>query len=284
VTLLDFNDPCSCNFTDVPVPDGTIVRSLKVRCEIAEADAFVSVAKLKCHQTAGVTLTTKNLFGLLPRLYYGAHNRGFQHQNAFRLMRTFVDINATFRQSLSILDGIVGTNYGMNGDPYQAGVVLAGDNHVATDAVAMTLMGFDPHADFPDPPFIISENHIRLAERRGLGTTNLDEVEQLGEPLGSFGFQFETRPHAAYTPEKAARIVAAARDQAAYYLAHRDELLREHRGKWVFLVGGKVVETADTLADAARMAFFDDARGFGFATQVLPAEDQVEKVEAYLAG
>lgn len=284
VTLLDFNDPGpSGAFAEVPVDDGTIVRSLRVRREIAEADAFVSVAKLKCHQTAGVTLTTKNFFGLIPRAHYGAHNRGFQHQNAFRLMRMFVDINTAFRQSLSILDGIVGTNYGMNGDPYEAGVVLAGTNHVATDAVAMALMGFDPAADFPHPPFMISENHIRLAERRGLGTTDLSEIPVLGEPLASFDFQFETRPHAAYTPEKAAAIVAAARDQARFYLANRDELLRTYQGKWIFLVGGKVVEAADTLAEAATIDFFDDKRGFGFATQVLPGAEQVERIESYVA-
>ena len=52
----------------VPVPDGMMLRYLWVRREIAEADTYVSLAKLKCHQTAGITLSTKNMFGLLPRV------------------------------------------------------------------------------------------------------------------------------------------------------------------------------------------------------------------------
>ncbi len=279
LTLLDCNEG---EFVQVPVPDGVMLRYLWVRREIAEADTYVSLAKLKCHQTAGFTLSTKNMFGLLPRAHYGAGNRGFMHQNAHRLMRVFVTVNQAFPQSFQVIDGIVGTNHGMSGEPKEAGLVMAGTNSVATDAVGMKVMGFDPQADFGTPPFFISENHIKLAAAAGLGTTQLDEIEVLGETPESFGLKFETRPQSDFTHAKAAAILEAARAQARVYLEMRDELLKTHSGKFVFLVDGEVVQSVDTIAEAAQLEYFDDSQGFGFATQVLPPAETVENIEAYL--
>jgi len=259
-----------------------MLRYLWVRREIAEADTYVSLAKLKCHQTAGFTISTKNMFGLLPRAHYGAGNRGFMHQNAHRLMRVFVTVNQAFPQSFQVIDGIVGTNHGMSGEPKEAGLVMAGTNSIATDAVGMKVMGFDPQADFGTPPFFIAENHLLLAERAGLGTTNLDEIEVVGESPESFGLQFETRPEADFSHAKAAAILDATRAQARVYLEKRDELLRSHRGKFVFLVDGEVVQSVATIAEAAKLDYFNNVHGFGFATQVLPPAEAAEIVEAYL--
>ena len=279
LTLMDCNEG---EFVRVPVPHGVMLRYLWVRREIAEADAYVSLAKLKCHQTAGITLSTKNMFGLLPRAHYGAGNRGFMHQNAHRLMRVFVTVNQAFPQSFQVIDGIVGTNHGMSGEPKEAGLVMAGTNSIATDAVGMKVMGFDPQADFGTPPFFISENHIALAAQAGLGTTDLAEIEVVGESPESFGLQFETRPEASFSHAKAAAILDATRAQARLYLEKRDDLLRTHRGKFVFLVDGKVVESVDTIAEAAKLDYFNNAHGYGFATQVLPPGEAAEIVEAYL--
>lgn len=279
LTLLDCNEG---EFVQVPVPDGVMLRYLWVRREIAEADTYVSLAKLKCHQTAGFTLSTKNMFGLLPRAHYGAGNRGFMHQNAHRLMRVFVTVNQAFPQSFQVIDGIVGTNHGMSGEPKEAELVMAGTNSIATDAVGMKVMGFDPQADFGTPPFFIAENHLLLAERAGLGTTDLDEIEVVGESPESFGLQFETKPEADFSHAKAAAILDATRAQARVYLEKRDALLRTHRGKFVFLVDGEVVQSVATIAEAAKLDYFNNAHGFGFATQVLPPAEAAEIVEAYL--
>ena len=280
LTLLDCNEG---EFVQAPVPDGVMMRYLWVRREIAEADTYVSLAKLKCHQTAGITLSMKNMFGLLPRAHYGAENRGFMHQNAHRLMRVFVTVNQAFPLSFQVIDGIVGTNHGMSGEPKEAGLVIAGANSIATDAVGMQVMGFDPQADFGTPPFFIAENHIKLAAAAGLGTTQLDQIEVLGETPESFGLQFETRPESEFTHAKAAAILAATRAQARVYLEMRDELLKTHSGKFVFLVDGEVVQSVDTIAEAAKLDYFGNAHGFGFATQVLPPSEAAENIEAYLA-
>ncbi|HUE75483.1 MAG TPA: DUF362 domain-containing protein [Chloroflexota bacterium] len=279
VRLLDNNEG---EFVQVPVPGGgTIMRKLTVRREIAECDAFVSLAKIKCHQTAGVTLSLKNMFGLLPRQFYGAHNRGFMHQNSFRLMRIFIDINRTFPQTFQVIDGLVGSNHGMNGEPLVSELVMAGTNPVATDCIAMAAMGFDPRSDFPRPPFLISESHILLAEQTGLGPADPTLVDVVGDSVAELTRQYETRPERGYLTTKAAALRVAAREQAAVYLERRDELVDQYAGKYVLLIDGKVADVADTIADAVRMRFFDDDIGYGFATQVLAPSDQIELLEAY---
>ena len=107
--LIDFNEG---ELVDVPVPaNGLSQRRLFVREEVAATDCFVSIGKLKCHNTAGVTLSLKNMFGLLARRKYGDITRSLMHQNTFRLMRVFVDVNLTFPNVLQVIDGIVGATH-----------------------------------------------------------------------------------------------------------------------------------------------------------------------------
>ena len=47
--------------------------------------------------------------------------------------------------------------------------LMAGDHPVATDACGMTLMGHDPHSDWPTPPFRRDRNHLLIAAKHGFG-------------------------------------------------------------------------------------------------------------------
>ena len=181
--LIDFNEGA---LVDVPVPaNGLSQRRLFVREEIAATDCFVSIGKLKCHNSAGVTLSLKNMFGLLARRKYGDLTRSLMHQNTFRLMRVFVDVNLTFPNVLQVVDGIVGATHSQRGEPVESEVLLVGTDPVATDSVGTQIMGFDPTADYPDPPFAMAENHLKLAAGAGLGTLdpdNIDTVETMLTP------------------------------------------------------------------------------------------------------
>ena len=258
---------------------GQIQRFIQLRQEIAEADAVVSVAKLKCHQTAGVTLSTKNLFGLVPVSRYGSSIRDYLHQNPFRLMRFFVDLAAVLRPDLAVIDGMVGANYTMEGDGYEAEVVLAGHDHVATDAVATRVMGFDPTANFPDAPFESAENHIRLCAEAGLGVIDPKNIEVMGPAPETFGYQFET--HNMHPADVSSKMMQGAQASADTYLRLKEGLLRTHRGKYVFIIGDEVVGSIDSLKDVPDLDFSENKNGYGFAVQVLPDADQPEIIEAY---
>lgn len=109
-----------------------------------EIDWIVSIAKLKTHHWAGVTLSMKNLFGVLPGLYYGWPKNVLHHAG---IHESIVDISATLRPHFAIVDGIIG----MEGDgpimgtPKSAGVIVMGRNLPAVDATSARLMGINPH-------------------------------------------------------------------------------------------------------------------------------------------
>jgi len=159
-------------------------------------DAFISVPKMKCHLICGVTVAMKNLIGLGPMPFYSNKpddpNRTTFHNGPsgqeitkHRLPRVVVDLNQARPIHLALVDGITTTDGGEG--PWaehthlQAPhVLIAGKNAVATDAVATAVMGFDPTAEYPNGPFLHGENHLNIAQRLGLGTNRLEEIEIKG--------------------------------------------------------------------------------------------------------
>jgi hypothetical protein len=56
-------------------------------------------------------------------------------------------------------------------------------NPVATDAVSMAVMGFDPMARRGAVPFADCDSTLELAEQSGLGTRDLRRIEVAGTPI-----------------------------------------------------------------------------------------------------
>jgi len=138
----DFPDP------DNPVKTINLGRRTKLEFlylsqTIATADVVISMPKMKTHHWAGVTLSMKNLFGIMPGQVYGwpknvLHWAGI-HEAIF-------DINATLRPQLAIVDGIVGMEGDgpIMGEPVRSNVIVMGANPVAVDATCARIMGIDP--------------------------------------------------------------------------------------------------------------------------------------------
>jgi uncharacterized protein (DUF362 family) len=194
----------------------------------ADCDVFVSIAKLKEHATAGVTLSMKNCFGMTPCTIYGTGagvdepselpkggrqiihqgNRGpsksapqekdpaSPRQDTWRVPRTVVDLVAARPIHLAIIDGVK-TMTGGEGPwiredlkPAAPGVLLAGLNPINTDAVAMSVMGFDPMADRGTPPFERCDSIVKLGEEAGIGTRDLSRIEVIGPKIADVRFDF----------------------------------------------------------------------------------------------
>jgi uncharacterized protein (DUF362 family) len=205
-TLIDLNDPHPYRaFAQVPVgPGAFLYDEFTLHPLLQEVDSFVSVAKIKCHQIGGVTLSMKNLFGLAPlQLYrraqqdtYRSQFHGDSQETGTRVPRIVVDINRARPIHLSHLDGIKTVEAGEGPwietmRPVAPGVLVAGKQALATDAVATALMGFDPRADYPSAPFLHGDNHLNLAAGLGLGTNRLDEIEVVGASLDEARYQFK---------------------------------------------------------------------------------------------
>jgi len=174
---------------------------------LSDVDVFMSVSKMKNHYLAGVTHTMKNLYGLVPYRFYRLNDNdryrsgfhGTEAQTRERLPRIIVDINRARPIHFSLIDGIKTTQGGEGPwvesvTPIQPGVLIAGKNPVATDAVATAVMGHDPTGDYPNSPFVRCDNHINLAAGAGLGTNRLDEIEVLGIQINNAMTPFVPAP------------------------------------------------------------------------------------------
>lgn len=205
---------------------------------IAEADAVVSVQKLKNHLYTGVTLCLKNLFGLVPIQPRGRPRTYYHH--LVRMPYMLADLGRIFDPALNILDAIVcqaGEEWGSGEHPRICNTLIAGDQVIATDACAAALMGHDPQADWLTPPFHRDRNALLAAAEGGFGTVDLERIDFQSEvpaPLGQF-FSRQIDPQDTVVSWR--RSTA---EQALYYREHRQALAAQYAGQYILLQMGQV--------------------------------------------
>jgi len=203
-----------------------------------EADEFVSIATLKSHLYMGVTLCTKNLFGLPPTIPPEGRTRSYFH-HLIRLSYVLPDLAMITRPCLNIIDGLVGqTGREWRGRGVIGDRLIAGDHPISTDACGAYLMGHDPQSDWPTPPFRRDRNHLLIAANRGFGTVDLDQIDFVSEvePLtGAFDAD-EIDP-----PETVTSWRLTACEQGLFYRDNRSALIDRHRGEYIYLQDGEVV-------------------------------------------
>jgi uncharacterized protein (DUF362 family) len=136
------------------------------------ADLLVSMPKLKTHHWAGVTLSLKNMFGVVPGSVYGWPKNILHWQG---IHNSILDINSSLPvRQFAIVDGIVGMegNGPLQGQAIDSGVLIFGEDLVAVDATAVRLMKLEP-------------KKIKYLAEAGefLGNVNYESIEQIGENL-----------------------------------------------------------------------------------------------------
>jgi uncharacterized protein (DUF362 family) len=144
------------------------------------ADFIVSMPKVKTHHWSGVTLSMKNMFGVVPGVKYGwpknlLHWRGIQ--------QSIVDLVATVPVHFVIADAIVC----MEGNGPLAGTgrrlerIILSDDAVTADATCARLMGLLP------------ERVPHIAETaKFLGNVSPDRIDQLAVAVVSPAVPFQT--------------------------------------------------------------------------------------------
>jgi Uncharacterized conserved protein len=159
------------------------LRTLTFPALFLEVDWIVSVAKMKTHHWAGATLSMKNLFGVMPGIYYGWPKNVLHHAG---IENSILDINATLKPHFAIVDGIIG----MEGDgpimgtPKKAGVLVMGRNLTAVDATCCRIMGIDPS----------KVSYLARADD-WLGPIDERSIQQRGETIASVRTNFSLLEH-----------------------------------------------------------------------------------------
>jgi uncharacterized protein (DUF362 family) len=187
VELLDLDQG---NPMEIVISRGKVVKKIKVPATLKEFDFIISIPVMKTHMHTQVTLSIKNMKGLLWR-----KEKARFHQLRFgqkitlghkELDIAISEMASVLSPHLAIIDGTVGME-GMGpayGQVKKMGMILVGNNALSTDAVAARLMGFSPDA-IP---------HLRLAAERELGEIDLQKISVEPKDYSKWVMPFDPPP------------------------------------------------------------------------------------------
>ena len=192
IRLVDLNYD---DFTTVKCvnPNAILLREISLPRTIAAAEVLVSVPKMKTHKLAGITLSLKNMFGILPGMVYG-WPKNTLHWNGIPL--SICEINGTVRTHYAVVDGVVGMEgHGpIMGTAKPAGVLVLGDNALAVDATAARIMGVEPSR----------VDYLAMAHKLRLGSLRREDIAVTGETIERFRTDFALDPE--YASIRASKI------------------------------------------------------------------------------
>jgi uncharacterized protein (DUF362 family) len=205
VNLLDLNNAPAMK---VEILNGRMLQEVWLPKVALDVDFRINLATLKVHHLAVVSLCLKNWgIGLPPGKYYGmdkgsgcfregllgplpihgaslgpmgVEDRVFQEGQEVAASRVIVDVCGARGFDLGIIEGLTVVDY----DNIQSGpkrtyrlrrnnIMLASLDMATVDAVGARILGFDPQKIL----------HIRWAEKAGLGISDLERIEIVGEKI-----------------------------------------------------------------------------------------------------
>ena len=174
VEFFDHNRP---PFVEVDLDYGP-QRKVMVNPFVTEIETLISLAQLKLHESATVTLSMKNIAMSYPAADYYGHSRSRQlhHHRFFEDLHAFiVGMVKRFPIQLAIIVGhpamiVTGP---LGGVPVETGLAIASRDFVAADAVGARLLGFQPR----------EVRHVLDAARLGLGQADLEQIQIEGVSL-----------------------------------------------------------------------------------------------------
>lgn len=168
IPLLEFSKGHS-----VAYPEGITTKKFEIAEGVLESDAIISLCKMKTHGLTRITGAVKNQLGCV----YG-FNKGACHArypNSLQFGKMLVDLNRFLKPRLFVMDGIIAMegNGPASGTPTAMNVLLISSDPVALDTVFAKLVDLDPTY----VPTIVSGHEM------GLGTSDIKQIEILGDPL-----------------------------------------------------------------------------------------------------
>lgn len=169
-------------------PDGIHAKQFMMAGDVVEADALVSVCKMKTHALEHLTGAVKNQYGCIEGANKAAGHT--KYPSAESMARMLVDLNMYVKPRLYIMDGIMAMegNGPTSGDPTPMHTLLLSQDPVALDSVFAALVHVDPE-------IIPTET---AGEMMGLGTYHFDQIDVLAvDPA-------EQAPYVRMTPQEAA--------------------------------------------------------------------------------
>ena len=150
------------DFERIAIPEGLVLSSWPLLVDVFEADVTINMPCAKTHGLAGLTLSMKNLMGVM------GSQRGLIHQE---FTQKIVDVNTLIKPQLIVLDAYRllfrnGPTGGGLQDVKMGRTCVAGTNQVSVDAYGATLFGMQA-SDL---------DYVTRAAEQGLGVADLDKL------------------------------------------------------------------------------------------------------------
>lgn len=141
-----------------------------------EAECIVSTCCLKTHQFGGhFTLSLKLAVGMVPRnSKYMNEMHSSPHQR-----QMIAELNTAYTPSLIVLDGVDAFTTGgpARGTQVEAGVMLAGSDRVAIDAVGVSILRVLGTTPEVNRGRVFNQEQIARAVELGLGIKSPDQIQ-----------------------------------------------------------------------------------------------------------
>jgi uncharacterized protein (DUF362 family) len=150
-------------YREVAIPEGRVLKKSKIYGDILDADTVINVPIAKNHGSATLTLSMKNLMGVV--LFRNAMHAQGLHQS-------IADLCTVVRPQLTVVDATRillrnGPTGGNLDDVKQTDTVIASADMVAADSYAATLFGLTAN----------DIDYIRFGAEMGLGQMDLDTIK-----------------------------------------------------------------------------------------------------------
>jgi len=174
VTVVDLNTD---RHREVKIPNPLVMKSVKIAETVLESDVIISVPVMKTHIRSAVTLSLKNMKGVMP----GAEKKK-THRLGLEL--AIADLISVVRPHFAVVDGLVGMEglWEYPDDCVALGLVGAGRDPVAVDSVFAQIMGIEPQEIM----------HLLYCQQKGFGTCDAGKIEVMGVPISEARRPFHT--------------------------------------------------------------------------------------------
>ena len=162
-----------------------------------DADGVVQTCCLKTHRYGGhFTLSLKNSVGLVAKSIPGETYDYMRELHASRYQRLMIaEVNTAYQPDLIVLDGVEAFVKGgpARGTRVDAGIVLAGTDRVAIDAVGVAILRYYGTTDAVQRGAILKQQQIARAVELGLGVDAAEEIELVTDGPESAAYAGEIR-------------------------------------------------------------------------------------------
>ncbi len=171
---------------------GALLKKVKVSSALNDFDCIISIPVMKTHMHTQVSLSIKNMKGVLWR-----KEKAKLHQLRFSerispgpgrkaLDYAIAEMATLLKPDFSVIDGTVGME-GLGpayGKPKKTDCIIVSNNALSGDAVAAWLMGFTPSKIL----------HLKLCSEKGLGEIQLERLSIYPEDYQTWRNPFEPPP------------------------------------------------------------------------------------------